>query len=215
MLRDDGTPRTDRQDRHLAAWLACVAGYVNAAAFVQLGTFTSHVTGQVGHFAEAAATGTPSDALVIVVPIGAFFVGAFASSLAAALLGRGRRLPVLLGAEALLLVAYVCATTTPWVVRASLLTAAMGLQNSLIPRLSDTVIRTTHLTGTVTDLGSDTAAWLLGDTTAPRRLRLLGTILAAFTLGGVGGAVAGRTFDATGLLLPAACLGVAAAFATR
>ena len=40
-----------------------------------------------------------------------------------------------------------------------LLCAAMGLQNSLVTRLSGAVVRTTHLTGVLTDLGIEGARW--------------------------------------------------------
>ena len=35
----------------------------------------------------------------------------------------------------------------------------MGMQNSLVTRLSGAVVRTTHLTGVVTDLGIEAARW--------------------------------------------------------
>jgi uncharacterized membrane protein YoaK (UPF0700 family) len=69
----------------------------------------------------------------------------------------------LLLAEAVLLGA-VCIAKPPaghglGDVLALALAIAMGLQNSLVTRLSGAVVRTTHLTGVVTDLGIETARW--------------------------------------------------------
>jgi uncharacterized membrane protein YoaK (UPF0700 family) len=44
--------------------------------------------------------------------------------------------------------------------QAALLCAAMGMQNSMVTRLSGAVVRTTHLTGVVTDLGIEAAQWV-------------------------------------------------------
>jgi len=55
MFRHEGIGRTHRLDCLLAGYLAVVAGFVNSAGFILLGTFTSHVTGNVGRFADNLA----------------------------------------------------------------------------------------------------------------------------------------------------------------
>jgi hypothetical protein len=79
---------------------------------------------------------------------------------------------------------------------------AMGLQNAAITRISGGVVRTTHVTGVVTDLGLDHArqsfGWLgLGRRLAPVRARqakwrtvLLATIPLAFAVGAALGTLA-------------------------
>ena len=65
MFTHEGPGRPDRLNQKLAGYLAFVGGYVNSAGFILIGTFTSHVTGNVGrlandlvvaHEARAAAT---------------------------------------------------------------------------------------------------------------------------------------------------------------
>ena len=57
MFRQEGEVRTARHNRMLAGYLALVAGLVNSAGFVMIGTFTSHTTGNIGRFANDLALG--------------------------------------------------------------------------------------------------------------------------------------------------------------
>jgi anti-anti-sigma regulatory factor len=100
-------------------------------------------------------------------------------------------------------------------------TVAMGVQNATITRISCGVVRTTHLTGIVTDLGHESAQlavvrWMFGrreadsrpDARGPsfQRLLLLAGILGAFIAGGVGGALVYREFPQWSMLAPVALL---------
>jgi uncharacterized membrane protein YoaK (UPF0700 family) len=99
----------------------------------------------------------------------------------------------------------------------------MGLQNSLVTRLSGAIVRTTHLTGVVTDLGIEAARWFryarhtlgtrsgvkLTFTEAPPsrphgpRAALLATIFFWFCAGSGLGAVLVYRFHHLTLLVPA------------
>jgi uncharacterized membrane protein YoaK (UPF0700 family) len=80
-----------------------------------------------------------------------------------------------------------------------LLCFIMGLQNAVISKLSNAEIRTTHITGVVTDIGIELgklAYWNGAATaggTAVRanrpRLRILATLAICFFVGGVAGAL--------------------------
>ena len=94
-------------------------------------------------------------------------------------------------------------------------------------------MRTTHLTGVVTDIGIEAARWfrwwrgslserfrvkLSFGRNPPERpalvkLALLATIAGAFTLGAVGGATAGVTLDHAAMLIPAIGVGACGAYA--
>jgi uncharacterized membrane protein YoaK (UPF0700 family) len=77
-----------------------------------------------------------------------------------------------------------------------LLCFIMGLQNAIITKISRAEIRTTHMTGIVTDLGIEAGRFIYGRASgdaavhadAPK-LRLLSGLLAAFLTGGVTGAL--------------------------
>lgn len=244
MLRTEGPERTHRHNQLLAAYLALVAGIVNSAGFVLIGSFCSHVTGNVGRFADDVALrhAAAPFALLLVV---AFFAGAFTASmmLESNAKQRGRTYALLLFLEAGLLAAfallsYAMDTRNPRFhdIQGILLCFAMGMQNSFVTRLSGAVVRTTHLTGVVTDLGIECARWfrmwrariaertklrlVIGDAppeppNLPRTF-LLVTIIGAFFAGSVLGALlavfAGGQLS---LLVPTAALVVGGVWALR
>jgi uncharacterized membrane protein YoaK (UPF0700 family) len=168
MFRQEGT-RSDRQSRILAGYLAFVGGFVNSVGFVLIGTFTSHVTGNVGRASNDFAMGNGLAGTGAAGMVVAFFFGAFIASVIveSSLLGHASRAyAAALGLEALLLGTFAVSTgavgpAEPTVrdVEALLLCTSMGIQNSLVTRLSGAVVRTTHLTGVVTDLGIEAARW--------------------------------------------------------
>jgi uncharacterized membrane protein YoaK (UPF0700 family)/anti-anti-sigma regulatory factor len=200
----------------LAISLAWVAGYVNTSAVLTCGVVTSHVTGHAGTLGKDLALRGWSDAAFMGVLIGAFLIGAMVSGLA---LETGRQrgwrsiyvLPATI--ELVLLAVFAIGVrlhdtsatevggTLWWMTTVAAM--AMGVQNATITRISSGVVRTTHLTGVVTDLGLETARLTLatrgqgkhrppddvGDR-GPRlqRLALLGSILGGFVVGSACGA---------------------------
>ncbi len=245
MFRAQGPDRSDRLNRQLAGYLALVGGYVNSVGFVLIGTFTSHATGNVGRFANDVATAQLHAAVAALAMLLAFFGGAFASSmlLESNFVGQTTRAyGFALTSEACLLAlftvesAVVGAEHPRWRdTEAAVLCAAMGVQNSLVTRLSGAVVRTTHLTGVLTDLGIEGARWFrwwrsrlserlhtklsLGRNPAERpsapKVALLGTIAGAFLLGAVLGSLAGVTLRHVAMVPPAAALLVGAVYAFR
>ncbi len=233
MFQTEGDQRSDRHNRILAGYLALVAGFVNSAGFILVGSFTSHVTGNVGRLADNFALGHRAAAVLAATMIGAFFLGAFLASMAieSKLLSRRPYVygALLLGEAGLLGAFFVLArlmdTTNPRYLDslALLLCAAMGLQNSLVTRLSGAVVRTTHLTGVVTDLGIEAARWFrfwrahvsrrmqirltVGGSPparpphAPKAILLL-TILGAFVLGSTAGAILAVRLGHASLAVP-------------
>lgn len=229
MFRHEGATREGRHDRRLAGYLATVAGFVNAAGFVLAGNYTSHASGNVSRAADDLASGRGISSASAIVLVAAFFAGAFVASLA--IEGRPlKRLPFTYGAlllgEAVLLGVFMGATDDLLAksgvhdAESALLCAAMGIQNSLVTRLSGAVVRTTHVTGVVTDLGIEAARWFRfwrlrtlrrihvrlapGVPERPHgpKVALLSTIFAAFAFGSGVGALASVHFHARALILP-------------
>lgn len=209
MFRDEGPTRPGHKNQLLAGYLALVAGFVNSAGFVLVGVFTSHVTGNAGRFADELSLGhgTAISALLLVAM---FFAGAFLASMALETRLLRRREAVyggLLVVEAALLAGAMAATDK--VLEAAFLAIAMGMQNSFVTRLSGAIVRTTHLTGVVTDLGIESARWFRywrtqvsrkmrvrlhfgeADMVRPSHVRvaLLATIVVAFLVGSALGAM--------------------------
>lgn len=244
MFRNEGPGRPHRHNQLLAGYLATVAGLVNSVGFVAIGTFTSHVTGNVGRFASDLAWGRFAAAALALMMVLAFYVGAFIASmlLESNVLDRPHAYGTLLFIEAswLLLFAVVSeamATSNPYIydLQAMAICGSMGLQNSLVTRLSGAVVRTTHLTGVVTDLGIESARWFrywrtrIGQRTKIRlvvgeesalappkeKLELLLTVLCTFFSGSVVGAILVVNARQVALAVPIALLVMGGAVAVR
>jgi uncharacterized membrane protein YoaK (UPF0700 family) len=201
--------RTGEGNRRLGFILAFIAGAANAGGFLAVGQYTSHMSGIVSALADNLAIG---DFLLVVAglsSLAAFIAGAAVSAM---LINWGRRrqahsefaTPLLVEAVLLLCfgllgsnlehqrVLFVPATV-------GVLCFVMGLQNAMITKISKAEIRTTHVTGLVTDIGIELGKlfyWNIGDTAttgtkvrADRgRLRLLSTLLGMFLAGALAGA---------------------------
>ena len=243
MFRHHGPSRSERENTLLAAYLACVGGYVNSAGFLALGTFTSHVTGSVARFASQLASRQLTAAGAMLAMVCAFYMGAFLASL----IVESRtfsRAPIAYGValsfEAILLAAFAGIESGRSALATGLrgadalfLCMSMGVQNSLVTRLSGAVVRTTHLTGVVTDLGIETAQWLSGwrGSRATQRelarasgrpsrephvlskLRLHLTVFLTFTLGAVLGCALTPHWRQLSMLFPSAVVAVGACYA--
>lgn len=239
VFRHQGPGRTDRQNGILAAQLAVVAGYVNSAGFVLIGTFTSHVTGNVGRVANDLASLELGAALAACSMVASFFVGALVASLIIES-KIARRTAVTYGlalsSEALLLLTFIALASLDIAphprfhdLQGAVLCMAMGVQNSLVTRLSGAVVRTTHLTGVTTDLGIETARWFWHWRTLARgeaedgphardrphaaKFQLLATIGGAFMLGAMLGAAAGTLLRVHAFWIPSLAVAVIAGYA--
>jgi uncharacterized membrane protein YoaK (UPF0700 family) len=156
-----------RQKSKLAISLSWIGGYVNVVSLLACHTMVSHVTGSTTWFAEAVVGRQWGTAVFFGMVVLTFWLGAVMS----ALMTEGARrmgwqskyiLPlaveaVLLGVLAIGLDLLAAGTIADahgmgwWLIAAG--SMAMGLQNATITRVSGNVVRTTHLTGVVTDLG--------------------------------------------------------------
>jgi uncharacterized membrane protein YoaK (UPF0700 family) len=218
-----GHARSPRANRHLGMALAFVAGAINAGGFLAVHQYTSHLTGVISSAADNLALGAFDLALDGLGAVLAFLLGAACTAIA---VNFGRRrglasvyaLPLLI--EAILLLAFgvlgarlasVDALFVPATVM--LLCFMMGLQNALITKLSHAEIRTTHMTGIVTDIGIELGRMLYWNRNPAQpkvaanraRLRLLVSLLLGFFIGALAGALG---FKHAGYLatLPLACL---------
>jgi uncharacterized membrane protein YoaK (UPF0700 family) len=203
-----GRDRTARANRHLGWTLAFIAGATNAGAFLAVRQYTSHMTGMVSSMADYLALGQLQLAAGAVGALVSFLFGAATSAVLVNYAKRRRlkslyALPLLLEALLLLLFGVIgaqLALIQGLFVSATvmLLCFIMGLQNAVITKVSKSEIRTTHVTGLVTDIGIELGKlvyWnrLQTDTslrvTADReRLLILSLLVLAFFGGGIIGA---------------------------
>ncbi len=204
-----GRHRTPSINRMLGLLLAFNAGAINAGGFLAVNRYTSHMTGFVSTLADSLVLGSLLPALAALGTLLAFVVGAATTALIVNWARRrhlrsGFALPLLIEALLMLMFGLVGAVTlgraTVFAVPFTVLLLAflMGLQNALVTKVSFSQIRTTHMTGVVTDLGIELGKafyWNRAGSPAAGRvranrakLRLFTALLGMFLLGGVAGA---------------------------
>lgn len=165
MLRHSGAKRTSQHDLKLATLLGLTAGFVNAEGFLGFSVLTTNVTGHAALFAEKITFQDRETAAVIALWMFLFLAGAFFTSTILCFAGENKRfsysIPVIIEILILLVSALYGhkynGTLLAKELFAGSLLFAMGLQNALVSMVSGSVVRTTHLTGTFTDLGIDLA----------------------------------------------------------
>ncbi|MGP1630784.1 MAG: YoaK family protein [Giesbergeria sp.] len=201
--------RTGTHNRRLGLMLAFNAGAINAGGFLVVRLYTSHMTGFVSMLADNLVLGNTVLVLGAVGALLAFICGA---ALTAILVNWARQhrlhgsyaLPLLIVALLMLVFGLLGSITlswhTPFAVPATvlLLSFMMGLQNATVSKMSSSEIRTTHMTGIVTDLGIELGKLLYWNRSSSlpgqqvranrQRLGLYASLLGMFLLGGVAGA---------------------------
>ena len=198
--------------------LCGVAGWTNAVGF--LGVFhqaITHVTGTATMAAVAAAHGDLAATIAAGSIIGSCVGGAV---IAGALVHggevhQGRRYGLALLLEALLLTLAWRLLSAGHSLGEYIAAIAAGLQNGLATRVSGAVVRTTHITGLVTDIGLTIGAVVRGRALDTPRFRLQTLLVGGFLVGGFGGALHFGVVGTNTLLVPAAaCIVLAIAAAT-
>lgn len=162
MFRHKGKNRTFAHNLRLATLLSFVAGLVNITGVLALKTLTTNVTGHFAFFAEEIMRHEYAAAFTFLVFTLFFLLGSFLSSFLQELVSLknpalSHIFPTTL--EMVILIAVgVFGVSTGLLTLGGKLTAffmllAMGIQNSLVTNISNSTVRTTHLTGLFTDLG--------------------------------------------------------------
>jgi uncharacterized membrane protein YoaK (UPF0700 family) len=162
MFRHQGKNRTFIHNLRLATLLSFVAGIVNVTGVLSIQTLTTNVTGHFAYFAEEIMKRDYTAAITFFVFTIIFLFGAFISNFLAELISEkhpnlSHVIPISLEMIVLISVGIFGTQSTlssfeGKCIAFSLL-FAMGIQNSLVTKISQSIVRTTHLTGLFTDLG--------------------------------------------------------------
>lgn len=224
------------QQARLAITLAWVAGYTNILTVLTCGVVTSHISGTTSNLGRSIVEGAWSAVWLAFVLLLCFLFGAMLSAICTEV-GRRRGwqsiyiLPIAI--ETFLLTMFATGLEVfdghleKSVGMAHAMSAiaalAMGLQNATITRISNGVVRTTHMTGVVTDLGLEIVQFFLWTTDlkrngvsksprallysmrhhpTPMRLILLISLLGSFTIGAALGTAAFEFFPRWAMVPP-------------
>lgn len=209
LRRLSGKRRTERGNELLGFALAFVAGAANAGGFLAVAQYTSHMTGIVSSMADNLVLGYVGVSAAGLGALLSFLCGAACS---AVLINWARRqqlqsvyaLSLMLEAFLLLCFGLAGANLAHHMgfyvsLTVMLLCFIMGLQNAIMTKISHSMIRTTHVTGVVTDLGIELGKlfyWnregmlpsesrVVGNRL---KLRVLSTLLLMFFVGALSGA---------------------------
>ena len=196
--------RSNSADTRLACTLAAAAGALNTAAFEIVGFFSANMTGNVSLLSDHLAKANLGPGLFFLSIVLLFIVGSLFSTL---VINAGHRrnirtiyaFVILLEGTALIALGVIenhFPPLSPGVVLITSLSFLMGLQNAVVTRISNARVRTTHISGTATDIGIEMAMLfqVLRRKTSPKdaplyldRLRLHTLTLLAFLAGGIAG----------------------------
>jgi uncharacterized membrane protein YoaK (UPF0700 family) len=212
LLVREGALRSESLNRQLAWAMAFVAGAVNAGGYLAVSHYTSHMTGVVSALADEVAVGDLVTAGAALTMMLSFLAGAFVCT---SLISFGQRrrmrsryaLTLVLEAALMLVFGFMgnrleqeLTFTLPMTVM--LLCFIMGLHNAVTSIISGAAVRTTHLTGTITDIGIELSKLAYVNVhhhhgrerivANRQKLSLLLLILASFLGGGVVGALGFR-----------------------
>jgi uncharacterized membrane protein YoaK (UPF0700 family) len=205
-----GLKRSAQLNLRLGIVLSFVAGAANAGGFLAFGQYTSHMTGMVSAIADNWVLGQLTLVLTSLGSILAFLLGAMTTAWLVNWAQRRRlhsafALPLLLESILLLIFGLFGAAINHVALIFIPLTIVhlcylMGLQNALITKISRSEIRTTHVTGLLTDMGIELGKLLYVNRLAHaphvladrNRLRMHALLLASFLVGGILGALGFR-----------------------
>lgn len=206
--------------------LAVVGGYVDGVGYVALyRLFTAHESGNSAGLGVALAEADWTDVWRRGLSIVGFVVGVALGTLIVEL-GRRADIPstgALVGAAEIAALGAAMgvgelaahagkilpADTPPYAVAAACLAAGMGLQTVALRRVGQRTVRTTFVTGVLTNMAETfVAAWFRPDRTARRRALafagLLGSIWVLYLGGAVAGAAAELAWSFAALAIPVA-----------
>jgi len=205
MFRHQGKSRTLKHNLRIATILSLVAGIVNVTGFLAYQQLTTNVTGHFALFISDVANFEFWKGTIYFLYIFSFLLGSFLSSFLIEKFKENKKLNVFVLPTVLESLILLSISTTshfieiqyPDLIVCALL-FAMGLQNSLVTKISNAIVRTTHLTGLFTDLGIELSQ-LFFPTTHPNTEKIKATIklriyiICFFFLGGlIGGFIYSR-----------------------
>jgi uncharacterized membrane protein YoaK (UPF0700 family) len=201
MLRQSKGDRTLKQNLMLASSTAFAAGIINVAGMVAFLVFTSNITGHLANLAKNIVEQNSEEMISFVIWLLLFFSGAFISSYTVKTFGhksqyKAHALPIVIEIVILLFVAiyghnFYTETQLEREIVIGCTIFAMGLQNGLVSTITGGLIKSTHLTGLFTDLGSELAEYIhprsAKNIEIKNKIYVRLTVLSFYLVGGLAG----------------------------
>src|SRR3970040_48520 len=152
MFRHQGKNRTFIHNLRLATLLSFVAGIVNVTGVLSIKTLTTNVTGHFAYFAEEVMKHNYSAAITFFIFTIFFLIGSFVSNFLAEIISKKHpnlshvfpitlEIIVLIGVGIFGGQSELSSFEGKWIAFSMLF--AMGIQNSLVTKISQSTVRTT------------------------------------------------------------------------
>ena len=198
-----------------AAFLALSAGMVNAIAFSAFPhKAATHITGTFSFLSIALFEHDVDGAMQSFFVLFCFFIGALISGIIIhdghLRMGRRYGFALLVELTLLLLSTYGFRHSLIW--GEYFASIAAGLQNAMVSTYSGAIVRTTHMTGNLSDFGALLGNQIRGAKTKldVKRIQLLSIIMFSFFFGGLLGVFSYAKLDTLAMLAPAAMIAFSA-----
>jgi uncharacterized membrane protein YoaK (UPF0700 family) len=189
--------------------LSLMGGFINAIGFVSVyHEAVTHLTGTTTSLGIAVANGDTAAALPLIATVFFFVLGATVSAffIKDAVLQLGRRYGAVMMMEGVLLFASAYLLGRGQWLGLALATGACGMQNGMVSAFSGAVVRTTHVSGIMTDLGILLGQSLRGLPVDQRKAKLYSALAGSFFAGAILGAWCFDRLGALALCVPATVL---------
>jgi len=223
MFKHKGKKRTHLHNLRLASILSFTAGIVNITGVIAVKVLTTNVTGHFAFFADGLVSKNYTLAILSLLFILFFLLGSFVSNLMVEI--TALKYPAIaytfpLFTEIILLTLTAFKDSLA-VLRgidnnavACVLLFTMGMQNALVTKVSQSAVRTTHLTGLFTDLGIELSQLFVYRKTGEiktllRSIYLKLAIICFFFIGCIAGGFLFTLYALKTLLLAAGCIVIA------
>lgn len=199
MLRKYSNSRTLTDNIQLGTLTAFAAGMVNIGSLMIFFAFSSNVTGHYAILASEIVKGNIYQVAVVFAWIFLFFFGSFTSNYIVIHTNKkwsfiGHATPLVLEITCLMIVGvygqyFYQETLTETEALLCLMLFAMGLQNGLTASISNSKVKTTHLTGATTDLGMLVSMLTKSEFRQKKEIidktKLIGAIAISYLVGGI------------------------------
>ncbi|MDO4894394.1 YoaK family protein [Moraxella sp.] len=201
-----------------AVVLAFCAGILNTTALMGFTHVSaSHVTGNVSAMSVAILSGDWTNAKLFLMSIFSFWLGSVLSGMiiGSSELNITRHYGYAMYLEVVLLGLSLALYLNNNEYGQMMIAMACGLQNSMVATYGGAVVRTTHLTGTTSDLGATVGNWLVGRKVSLSKVILHSGLWWAFFFGGFLAVVLYRQMGYLSMTVPMGIILVAAISYTR
>lgn len=167
--------------------LALLGGGMNAFAILQFALTASHITGSITRISTDLIYNNMLHLEIMLSLVCSFFLGAIVSGI---IIGSGRDFElrkrygdtfIFIGVLLKFIDYYIYGK----LIFVFVLAFALGIQNGLFIRYKGMVIRTTHMTGTVTDLGVVIGHYLRGNKDITWKIKYYAINILSFIIGGL------------------------------